>query len=296
MGYTLTPQELETYRRDGLVMPNTHLPDEAYQLAKRTVNGIIDRATENTREFTNVAHIPKRAGVPEGLDGGEEIFKLATSPAVVDFVEQCIGPDVVLWGTSIFAKPAGFGRAVQWHQDSNWWPMRPLVTCTMWLAIDDANVSNGCLRYIPGSHDWDVLPHLDEKAQGLLGSNIGQDLIDEKTARDVVLKAGQFSLHQANLVHGSNENNSTKRRAGLVMRYMPASSLFTREEDEAMVQRSLMKTGYTVTYAERPIWLVRGESRHPRNDYRVGHKNLEDLDAIAENARQAAKAWTPAHA
>ncbi len=295
MGYRLTPRELETYRRDGLVIPDTRLPEDAYQKAKRAVNRIIDNAAPNAKEFTNVAHLPKRDGVPEGLDGGEEIFSLATSPDVVDFVEQCIGPDVVLWGTSIFAKPAGHGRAVQWHQDSNWWPMRPLVTCTMWLAIDDANTSNGCLRYVPGSHDWDVLPHLDEKAQGLLGSNIGQDLIDETMARDVVLKAGHFSLHQANLVHGSNENHSTARRAGLVIRYMPATSLFTREEDEARVQRSLMKTGYTVTYAERPIWLVRGENRHPGNDYRVGHAHLADYDAMAEAARQAARTLAHAH-
>ena len=40
------------------------------------------------------------------------------------------------------------GHATPWHQDGQYWPIRPLATCTVWLAIDDANVENGYLRLL----------------------------------------------------------------------------------------------------------------------------------------------------
>ena len=53
---------------------------------------------------------------------------------------------------SLFAKPAGTGRKVPWHQDGEYWPLKPLSTCTVWIAIDDSHQDNGCLNVIPGSH------------------------------------------------------------------------------------------------------------------------------------------------
>ncbi|GIT52865.1 MAG: hypothetical protein Ct9H300mP16_00250 [Pseudomonadota bacterium] len=75
-------------------------------------------------------------------------------------VEQVIGNDFALWNSSLFAKPASDGQATPWHQDGEYWPIRPVATCTVWIAVDDANTSNGCLRVIPGSHKReDLLRH-----------------------------------------------------------------------------------------------------------------------------------------
>ena len=63
------------------------------------------------------------------------------------------------------------------------------------------------------------------------------------TLRDIALKAGQFSMHQANLVHGSEPNVSPRRRAGLVLRYMPATSLFDRSDADHLAAVGVMKTG-----------------------------------------------------
>ena len=67
-------------------------------------------------------------------------------------VGQLIGPDIALWNMSFFAKPALNGKKTPMHQDGEYWPIVPLATCTVWIAIDEATVENGCLRYIPGSH------------------------------------------------------------------------------------------------------------------------------------------------
>jgi hypothetical protein len=286
--YRLTPAELQAFHQEGLVIPHTRLSPELHGRIREVVEGIIDRTGREKPDFTLVAHVPLRPGVDEGAPDGDQVFRIATCPEVLDLVEQVLGPDIIFWGSSIFAKPAGVGKKVQWHQDSRWWPMRPLVTCTMWIAIDEATPENGCLRYIPGSHAWDVLPHLDEVEQGLLGSCIAEGMIDQEKARDIVLKPGQFSLHQANLVHGSEPNTSPRRRAGLVLRYMPASSHFDRADADHLAAVGVMKTGDVPRYGHRPIWLVRGENRHPGNDFAIGHQGLPDLDALAEAARRAA--------
>jgi hypothetical protein len=285
--YRLTEAERRSYDDEGLVIPQTRLSESLFVEIKSTVEEIIEKSSHAKPDFTLVAHVPLREGVDDGAPDGERIFKIATSPEVLGYIEQVLGPDVVFWGSSLFAKPAGVGKKVQWHQDSRWWPMRPLITCTMWIAIDEATPENGCLRYIPGSHAWEVLPHLDQIEQGLLGASIDEDGIDQSKARDIRLKPGEFSLHQANLVHGSEANTSPRRRAGLVLRYMPATSLFDRSDAEHLEQIGVMNTGDVPRYGHRPIWLVRGQNRHPGNDFVCGHGNLEDLDAMAEAARAA---------
>jgi ectoine hydroxylase-related dioxygenase (phytanoyl-CoA dioxygenase family) len=84
---------------------------------------------------------------------------------------------------------------------------------------------------------------------------------------DIELEAGQLSLHDAYLVHGSNPNRSTRRRAGIAIRYMPGSSHFNREIDGPSAEVS-----YTIDFSQRPLWLLRGEDQTGLNDLQVGHK------------------------
>ena len=287
MGYTLSAKEIAAFADDGLVTPQYRLSDGLYERAKGAVDEMIGALAPADSEFALVAHLPKRPGVAGGSPGGEKVFGVAIDPEILDLVEAVLGPDIILWGSSLFAKPAGSGRRVQWHQDSNWWPMKPMVTCTVWIAIDEASVENGCLRYVPGSHLWPVLPHEDQTEEGLLGDCIERSVLEGARPRDIALKPGYFSMHQANLVHGSEPNMSTKRRAGLVLRYMPATALFDRSDAEEIEQGSLMKTGDTAKYGVRPIWLVRGQNRHPGNDFVIGHEPLADLDEVVTATREA---------
>ena len=75
-----------------------------------------------------------------------------------------------------------------------------------------------------------------------------------------------MSLHDVYLVHGSNPNRSEKRRAGLAIRYMPATSVFERN----LISRSA-SSGFTVDFSTRPLWLLRGEDKTRSNDFDVGH-------------------------
>src|SRR5437660_9837323 len=80
------------------------------------------------------------------------VYDLLTHPRIVARIKDLLGEDVIGWGSHFFCKMPGDGKRVSWHQDSSYWPLTPSMAATVWLAIDDADRGNACMRYIPGSH------------------------------------------------------------------------------------------------------------------------------------------------
>jgi ectoine hydroxylase-related dioxygenase (phytanoyl-CoA dioxygenase family) len=153
------------------------------------------------------------------------IWELATHPKILDAVETVYGPNIVLLGTHFFCKypePEAGQRFVAWHQDVTYWGLRPPKAISAWLAIDDADQDNGCMRVIAGSHKEGIIEHGKSDRDGNLLS-VNQELADERVAVnlavDLCLTAGTMSLHDGLLVHGSNVNRSNRRRCGLTIRY-----------------------------------------------------------------------------
>jgi non-haem Fe2+, alpha-ketoglutarate-dependent halogenase len=130
---------------------------------------------------------------------------------------------VIAWGSHFFCKMPGDGKRVSWHQDSSYWPLTPSMAVTAWLAIDDATIENACMRFIPGSHHLGHLTYtLSENDEANV---LNQTVPDAETLGrpvDVELKAGEISIHSDLLLHGSEANQSNKRRCGLTLRYCPA--------------------------------------------------------------------------
>ena len=244
----------DRYQHDGYVIPD-------YRLPAKTLAAIGDA------HGRLVARYPRFADYcPALLHYDLGFLNFARDPLVLDLVEQLIGPDIILWNMSFFAKPARKGRKTPWHQDGEYWAMRPLATCTVWIAVDYSTVENGCLRVIPGSHrDGRLYAHENNPSRDLtLSEQVKADEFNETEAVDLVLDAGQISLHDVYLVHGSEANRSDKPRRGMTLRYMPASSLYDRTVEAAQYAR-LDKVGPP----EHSIFLVRGEDRHGRNDFAV---------------------------
>jgi hypothetical protein len=262
----LSEEEILTYHAEGLVIPKYRLPGDLFAELRDDSERLIRDNSEIRPEKLISAHLEKRPGRVEGLRGGGCILRYANHSDILDLVEQLIGPDIILWGTQMFAKPGGGGMEVPWHQDGHYWPIRPLATVTVWIAIDDSTTENGCMRYIPGSHKSGVLSHhLDERREVALNQAIQSDLFDEAAAKDDVLMAGQVSLHDVFLIHGSRANRSSKRRAGLALRYMPSTSHFNRGIPAYQTE------GLAADFANRPLFLVRGVNRNPQNDLEIGH-------------------------
>ena len=145
---------------------------------------------------------------------------------------------------------------------------RPLANCTVWVAVEPSTIDNGCLRVIPRSHrDRMLHAHLHEdRADLTLNQRTADGAFDEAQAVDLELLPGQVSLHDVFMIHGAAANRSSKRRTGVALRYMPATSVFERH-----LRPSDGKTGVPVDFAHRPLWLVKGIDRSGKNDFAVGH-------------------------
>jgi ectoine hydroxylase-related dioxygenase (phytanoyl-CoA dioxygenase family) len=116
------------------------------------------------------------------------------------------------WGHLIF-KPPRRGLAVPWHQDEAYWePTLSYQALGAWMPLDDVDVDNGCLWFLPGSHRGDVLRHRhvgDDPAVHLLEL---VDAVDTSAAVPVPLRAGAVSFHHPRLLHSSRPNVTDRPR------------------------------------------------------------------------------------
>jgi non-haem Fe2+, alpha-ketoglutarate-dependent halogenase len=210
----LTPAEIAAFNRDGYLSGIRIFTEDEIAEQRRYFDAILAGvlAQGGSSYSISTAHL-KYAGV----------YDLLTHPSIVAYVKDLLGENVIGWGSHYFCKMPRDGKAVSWHQDAIYWPLTPSKTVTVWLAVDDADTENACMRFIPGSHLRGPLPHLP--------SGEGEDNVLDHTAVDPlaigapvdnVLRAGGISLHSDLLLHGSEANNSGRRRCGLTLRYCAA--------------------------------------------------------------------------
>ncbi|MCH9675541.1 MAG: phytanoyl-CoA dioxygenase family protein [Gammaproteobacteria bacterium] len=251
----LTPEQIEQYREDGYCVPDYRLSDETLEQIRALHEQFVARHP-NFRDYC-----------PAILCYDTSFLAFARDPKIVEMVGQVIGPDFALWNSSFFAKPAKNGRKTPWHQDGEYWPIRPVATCTVWMAIDDSTTENGCLRVIRGSHKRaELLAHETNSAPDLtLNQELPTSAYDESQAVDLVLEAGQMSLHDVFLVHGSEQNTSPNSRRGMTLRYMPLTSVFDRE----LAGRQYHDLNLGFDHTERTLFLMRGDDQTGRNDFRL---------------------------
>jgi hypothetical protein len=267
----LHPNEIQHFHREGWVIPRFTLPAAQVEGMRQALDELIALNPGVRPEKLVSAHVQGGGASgknSEGVRGVSQFLDLARDPQIVELVSGVIGDDILLWGCHVFCKPAGEGFETPWHQDGHYWPIRPLATCTVWVALEPSTVANGCLRVIPRSHQGKQLfDHLHEDRQDLtLNQRLAPDTFDESTAVDLELQPGQMSLHDVYMIHGAAANRSAQRRTGVALRYMPSTSLFDRKLRPVHGQ-----SGVPVDFAQRPLWLVRGVDRHGGNDLRVGH-------------------------
>ncbi|MEM8972668.1 MAG: phytanoyl-CoA dioxygenase family protein [Pseudomonadota bacterium] len=262
----LTHSEIEHYHDHGYVIPKFRLSEQSVDALRATLDRLIAENPGVRPEKLVSAHIEGQND--EGVKGSRDFLDLAQSSDIVDMVAQVLGEDVILWGCHVFCKPGETGYETPWHQDGHYWPIRPLATCTVWLALDSSDRENGCLKVIPGSHtDQTLLDHMTEDREDLvLSQRTADDAFDPSSEVALELEPGQMSLHDVYMIHGADANKSPRRRAGVALRYMPATSVFERNLNPADG-----KSGIPVAFATRPLWLVKGKDQTGRNDFSVGH-------------------------
>lgn len=214
---TLTPQQAEQYKSQGFFSPITVLESTEAQYYREKFDEL---ETEVGKEKAQIGlidyHFEKRF-----------IWELATHPRILNAIEAIVGSDFYLLATHFFNKYGGGPDTeafVAWHQDVTFWGLEPPYAVTAWYAVDDSDRENGCMQVIPATHNNGVQAHGKSATAGNLLS-INQEITvtpeQLKTVVDLPLKAGQMSLHDGTLIHGSLPNRSFRRRCGLTLRYVP---------------------------------------------------------------------------
>ncbi len=269
----LSQQEIDTYHKDGLVIPSDYrLPEATLQRIQQLYEKLIEENKDNpdfSADFILGPHLD--ASSTYGIKGDSAWLEFIHIEEINDMIEQLIGPDLILWGMTIFGKPALVGKATPWHQDGDYYPIEPLETLTVWMSLDGSTSEQGCMQFIPGSHSEHKIysHHFEHRADYTLAQVIDDDQVDLDQARDIVLERGQISLHDVYLVHGSKANLSPKRRMGLVLRIMPATSFYNHNSG-----KNKEDAGSPHGYSNRALFLLRGEDRDGRNNFKRGHDKL----------------------
>ena len=210
----LSREQVESFNRDGFISP-VRIFNEAEIAEHRRY---FDRLLEQIKAAGGDSYSISTAHLKYGA-----VYDLLTHPRIVAVVKDLLGENVIGWGSHYFCKLPGDGKRVSWHQDASYWPLTPSKAVTVWLAIDDADIENACVRFLPGSHLYGHLTwHLSETDESNILNQTVADVGRFGQPFDNVLKAGEASLHSDLLLHGSQANESNRRRCGLTLRYCTA--------------------------------------------------------------------------
>jgi non-haem Fe2+, alpha-ketoglutarate-dependent halogenase len=210
----LQPEQVVAYGRDGFVCPVPVLAPEEVHSARgeledwERVRGAPIDFPEKSKSYL--------------LFGWAD--RLVHHPRVLDAVEDLIGPDILVYHSTLFLKEARTPAFVRWHQDSTYFYLEPHAHVTAWVALSEADETAGCMVALPGSHRWGAFAHDDQpgphnmirRGQGISGR------FDDARGTPMPLHAGEMSLHHTDLVHASGANDSADRRIGFAISYIPA--------------------------------------------------------------------------
>ena len=234
MPNTLSRDRVEFYRRQGYLFPLRALaPDETAPM--RASLDAFERA-----EGTSVGALHLKGHLCFRWS-----WRLARRAAILDAVEDLIGPDILVFASKFWIKRARDGGFVSWHQDSAYFGLDPHDLVTAWVALTDSTPGNGCMRVIPGSHLAAAQTHVETfDDKNLLARGQAIEGIDETAAVDLVLGAGEFSLHHERTVHGSLPNHGDGPRIGLALFYIPTSVRSTLGRRTAALVRGVDDHGH----------------------------------------------------
>jgi non-haem Fe2+, alpha-ketoglutarate-dependent halogenase len=211
---TLSTAQIEKFNRDGYLKGIRIFNESESHENRRYFDYLLTRVLAAGGNSYSISTAHLKYG---------RVYDLLTDRRIVARVRDLLGENVVAWGSHFFCKMPHDGKRVSWHQDASYWPMTPSKTATVWLAIDDADHENACMRFIPGTHHFGHLTYT-------LTENDGANVLDQTVENaedfgapiDVELKAGEISIHSDLLLHGSESNDSDRRRCGLTLRYCAA--------------------------------------------------------------------------
>lgn len=230
MPEVLTPDQIASYDETGYLVLERHLPDDWIDRVRAEIARFEDEArgmtASNDRLDLEDSHTPdnprlRRIKLPHTIS--DPMRELLFSDHILAPARDLIGPNIRLHTTKLNMKSAGYGAAVEWHQDYAFYPHTNDDILAIGVIIDDMAHENGPLMVYPGSHKGPVYDHHANGifAGGFVPSEVG---LDAKDAVELTGPAGSISIHHGRIVHGSALNTSDRARRILFFEMMAADA------------------------------------------------------------------------
>ncbi len=225
MSYRLSAEQIGFYREHGYLSGIRVLDDQQVDALRVELAALADPSHEANHLFYEY-HSNESADPARTLFHALGAWRIAPgfhdllwNPAFNVPAAQLLEGPVRFWHDQLFCKPAHHGGCVAWHQDYSYWTRtHPMAHLSCWIGLDDSTRENGCVYYVPGSHQWSLLP-----ITGLAGDMQAINCVlseEQKRAFKPVaieLKKGEASFHHPLMVHGSYENSTDRPRRAAVI-------------------------------------------------------------------------------
>jgi phytanoyl-CoA hydroxylase len=254
----LTKAQIDEYWDTGCVVVEGVLSKSDVEELRRVTDEFVEGArgiTENNDvydlEETHTSERPRVRRIKAPDRQHPAYGNLVRHPRLVEALCDLWGPDVRFHGAKLNMKSAGFGAAVEWHQDWAFYPHTNEDLAAVGIMMDDMVVANGPLMVIPGSHKG---PLYDHHSKGVFVGAFDPKKIDLDMSKAVPLvgPAGSITIHHARAIHCSALNTSERDRRLLLFQYRAADAwpLLAEEQPKAMADFDKM--------------MVAGKPREPR--------------------------------
>ncbi|MEO7960205.1 MAG: phytanoyl-CoA dioxygenase family protein, partial [Ginsengibacter sp.] len=250
--YRLSAEQIEFYNENGYLQGIKMLSEDQVNLLRNELQNIADpkhkgnslfyenNSNESTDPQTILFHALGAWRVTPGL------HDVLWNPAFLMAASQLLHDKPVrFWHDQVFYKPAKKGGVVAWHQDYSYWTRtKPMEHITCWVALDDANLQNGCIHYIPGSHKWGLLPKpvIAGELEGIKYFLNPAQKSKFDHPQPVPVKAGEAIFHHPLTLHGSGENKSDQPRRAFVINAF-ADGVISDSNDELLTGVPIIKKG-----------------------------------------------------
>jgi ectoine hydroxylase-related dioxygenase (phytanoyl-CoA dioxygenase family) len=275
----LTTEQVEDFRSNGFVNGGKVISEaQADALAQEVLRVLADKDKPGTPQPVSISNLNKAEApvwqVVNIWEASELFRQLVFHPPVVEAVKQVLeGKQLRLWHDQIQYKPVSTGGVNMWHQDSPYWPcLTPKdQQVTAWIALDDADVDNGCMSMIPGSHQWGntiEFLHQIKSFEAMPKTFQGHTL----EVRLCPVKKGNMHLHHSLTWHGSHANRSGRPRRAIALHYMNERSVYCKVVNHPMepfIAQAQAGVGTVIEGAHFPLVYSDGAVRRMAEETRI---------------------------
>jgi ectoine hydroxylase-related dioxygenase (phytanoyl-CoA dioxygenase family) len=255
----LTEAQVQQFSRDGYLKGGRILGDDAVRVLQEEIARVIRDDGTAVRQPVRLANLTGDPDHPVWQivniwEASDPFEALIHNPQIGEEMAQLTGAQRLrIWHDQIQFKPAEFGGVTMWHQDAPLWPiLAPMTEVTAWVALDDVNEDNGCMRMVPGSHRWgnaiDFL-HTLSAFEAMPALWEGHAV----AVRSCPVRRGEVHYHHALAWHGSPANTSGRHRRAIALHYMTEQTRYVASGEHLMKRYVEVADGAVLQGAHFPL-------------------------------------------